>query len=249
VAAGAAVRVLEEKRVAGFDATVLESDSAADLTAWLKDHGYAFSPEVEAWAEPYVERGWKITALKIAKQESETKGDAVDAAALRISFQTEQPLFPYREPDSRAAAESLGAKERLLRIYFLADARFQGTLAPDAAWTGKAAWAGKLGAEDRAAALKLLKLPESTGPAGWFLTEFEDDWPYRVAPADLTFARDETQNELSRPAIIEYVSSPWPSDPAFYAFATMLALRPFCRRRGRLVPAKRMAAGLGASRE
>ena len=61
------VRVLEEKLVAGFKAVVLEADSAGALVGWLKENGYAFSPEVEAWAKPYVEAGWKITATSPAK--------------------------------------------------------------------------------------------------------------------------------------------------------------------------------------
>jgi hypothetical protein len=49
------VQVLAEKLVAGFQAAVLRADSADDLVRWLKDHGYAFSPEVQAWAQPYVQ--------------------------------------------------------------------------------------------------------------------------------------------------------------------------------------------------
>src|SRR5262249_54142507 len=56
------VNVLEEKLVAGFKAVVLETKSADALVQWLNDNGYAYSPEVKAWAEPYVEAGWKITA-------------------------------------------------------------------------------------------------------------------------------------------------------------------------------------------
>src|SRR5207244_7656509 len=44
-----AVNVLQEKLVAGFRAVVLEAESANALVDWLKDHGYAYSPEVEAW--------------------------------------------------------------------------------------------------------------------------------------------------------------------------------------------------------
>ena len=62
--------------------------------------------------------------------------------ALRISFKTERPLFPYREPDPKAFAQSLGAKERLLRIYFLAEARYRGELTKEVPWTGRVAWAG-----------------------------------------------------------------------------------------------------------
>src|SRR5215470_13790349 len=39
-----AVRVLEEKLVAGFNAVVLETSSATALVGWLKGNGYAFSP-------------------------------------------------------------------------------------------------------------------------------------------------------------------------------------------------------------
>jgi hypothetical protein len=90
------VRVLEEKVVAGFKASVLEADTTDVLVRWLKDNGYAFSPEVAAWAKPYVEKGWKITALKIAKREDGKKDEGVTASALRMSFKTELPLFPYR---------------------------------------------------------------------------------------------------------------------------------------------------------
>ena len=34
------VKVLERKRVAGFDATVLEATSAKVLAEWLKDNGF-----------------------------------------------------------------------------------------------------------------------------------------------------------------------------------------------------------------
>ncbi len=104
---------------------------------------FAFSPEVEAWVRPYVEQGWKITALKVAKDKSEQESPQVTASALRISFQTDRPLFPYREPDSKKSAETLGARERLLRVYFLGDARYEGVLTEEQPWTGNVAWAGQ----------------------------------------------------------------------------------------------------------
>ncbi|HEY1860377.1 MAG TPA: DUF2330 domain-containing protein, partial [Gemmataceae bacterium] len=216
--------VLEAKKVAGFDAVVLEAGSATALIAWLKDNGYAFSPEVEAWAKPYVDAGWKITALKVARSKDEKVDKIVAASALRMTFKTDRPLFPYREPDSRSAAQTLEAQNRLLRIYFLSDARYQGELTKDAAWTGKVAWADKLGAADRKKTLELLKLPETAGPETLWLTEFEDNWPYRVAPADLYFSRDPDQSTLKRPAIIEYVSSGMPMDVTMFAIAGTLVV-------------------------
>ncbi|HTU21544.1 MAG TPA: DUF2330 domain-containing protein [Gemmataceae bacterium] len=224
------VRVLQEKLVAGFHAVVLEADSADVLVRWLKENGYAFSPEIEAWAKPYVEAGWKITALKVAKAADAKDSQNVAASALRITFKTDRPLFPYREPNPEKTAASLGARNRLLRIYFIADEKYQGKMDGVPGWTGRIAWSGKVKAEDRAKTLALLNLPPTTGPAQWWLTEFEDDWPYRSAPADVYFSRSEDQDPVQRPPIIEYVSSPWPADGMVYALAFAVTALPLLRR-------------------
>ena len=235
MAGKAAVRVLEEKLVAGLHAVVLEADSTTALVTWLKDNGYAFSPAVAAWAKPYVESGWKITALKVVKKKDNQQDTDVTASALHLTFKTDRPLFPYREPESEKSAAALGVDHRLLRIYFIAEARYQGEMTKEVPWTGKAAWSGKLSAEDRKKALEMLKLPETAGPAEWWLTEFEDDWPYRVAPADLYFSRDRSQEAVRRPPIIEYVASHLPTDVMAYALASVLVVPPLVRRvrRGR----------------
>jgi hypothetical protein len=122
----------------------------------------------------------------------------------------------------------------MLRIYFVAESRYQGEITKDDSWTGQVAWAGKLKPNDRQQALKLLKLPKNTGPAEWWLTEFEDDWPYKTAPADVYFASSTNQNPAKRDPIIQYVSVPVPTDASFYALATLLvvpALARWSRRR------------------
>jgi hypothetical protein len=228
------VRVLSEQEVAGFHAVVLEAKSSDALVDWLKANGYAYSPEIAAWAKPYIDENWKITALKVAKNKDERQQKGVAATALRLSFHSDRPLFPYREPDSKSAAETLEAKSRLLRIYFIADARYDGELAKDAPWTGRVAWTNKMAPDDRKRTLELLTLPETSGPTQWWLTEFEDPWPYRVAPADLYFAQSENQNSVKRPPIVEYVSSWLPDDVTFYAIAAVV-LGPatyYRRRRG-----------------
>ncbi len=201
------VKVLQDKLVAGFHAVVLETKSSAALVKWLQEHAYAYSPEVEAWAKPYVEQGWKITALKVAKGKEAKEQKSVTASALRISFKTEQPLFPYREPNTPSYAKALSASDRLLRIYFLAEARYEGKLTKEVPWTGNVAWSGKVKSQDRKKVLDQLKLPETAGPAEWWLTEFEDPWPYKVAPADVTFSRAAGQEEVRRDPIIIYVTA------------------------------------------
>jgi hypothetical protein len=229
-AVGTQVTVLEQKLVAGFDAAVLEATSAKALTDWLKDHGYAYSPEIAIWAKPYVEQGWKVTALKVAKPAGGKTDQSVAASALRLSFKTDRPLFPYREPDPTSAAKALGASQRLLRIYFLAGARYRGELTKETPWTGKVAWAGRVSQENRAKVLEQLRLPITTGAAEWWLTEFEDPWPYRAAPADVSFARDADQGEVKRPPVVQYVSAPARPDGGVFVFAAALALLPLLTR-------------------
>jgi hypothetical protein len=121
-------------------------------------------------------------------------------------------------------------KDRLLRIYCLAEARYEGDLTKEVAWTGRVAWANKLKQDDRKKVLELLNLPETTGPEEYWLTEFEDSWPYRVAPADLHFSAGLDQSTVKRPPIIEYVSSAWPTDVTFYALAGVMVVPPLLRR-------------------
>ncbi|HEX8915650.1 MAG TPA: DUF2330 domain-containing protein [Humisphaera sp.] len=246
--APAAVRVLEEKDVAGFRAAVLDADSADGLTGWLRANGYAHSPQVAAWAEPYVRAGWKITALKVAPPAPATRSaqtgvaapappPVVSAAALRISFKTDAPLFPYREPDPEPSAKSLGASHRTLRIYFLSDGRYDGTL-PLQPWTGKTAWSGKVSAADRTRLLDVLKLPATTGPSEWWLTEFEDDWPYRAAPGDLTFVRSADQSPVARPPQTVYAAATATTSQGSHGMVVLVAvgsigLLPLVRRRWR----------------
>lgn len=194
----AGVTVIERKEVAGFDAAVLSASSAGALTGWLKTNGYHFSPEVEAWAAPYVRDGWMLTALRVAKRSKSQDDPSVEAGALRITFQTERPLFPYREPDSREAARKVGISSRLLRLYFISDERYAGTLDGTGSWSGKAVWSNELPSSEKETLLGLLKLPPSSGPSRWWLTEFEDRWPYGIAPGDLYFAPARTQAPVLR---------------------------------------------------
>src|SRR5262249_24164344 len=104
----------------------------------------------------------------------------------------------------------------------VADAKYQGELTKDNPWSGNVAWANKLKTEDRTQVLEKLKLPETTGPHEWWLTEFEDDWPYKVAPADVYFSRSSDQITVKRPPIIEYVSAREPTDVTLFALAAVV---------------------------
>ena len=203
------VRVIEEKTVAGYDVVVLAADSGKALTEWLREHDYAYTPEAASWAQPYLEKGWFMTAMKIAKSGTARAEAKLAASALRISFKTDRPLFPYREPDSRASASALHVSDRLLRIYFVAESRYDGRFSASHDWSGQTRWSGPLSDIQRRQLLRHLALPEPTGPARFWLTEFEDHWPYGKAPGDVYFTPSATQRQLASSS----TTSGWMVDP------------------------------------
>ena len=190
--APAAVTVLEQKIVAGYDAAVLEATDANALYDWLKAHGYRSDPELVAWTRPYVERGWKITAFRIA-------GDAPKVAtrALRMSFQTDRPFFPYHEPATQRAGEA-GGRDRLLRVYFLADARFGGAIGGREAWPGRTLFSRRIDDAQRLELLKLAGLPILAGGGGRWLTAFEDRASPRPGTDEVFFGRSADQSPVER---------------------------------------------------
>lgn len=192
------VRVLSQQKVAGFDASVLAADSGRDLSRWLGRHGFSLSPAVAAWAEPYVRQNWRFVALKLAKPDPAQP--KIEASSLRLSFQTDRPLFPYREPESAAAARALQASPRLLRIYFIAGRTHRGSLGGDQPWSGRTVWSGNI-TRWRTDLLAQLKLPATTAPGTWWLTEFEDRWAYASAPGDLWFSPEQRNRTVRRPRI------------------------------------------------
>lgn len=185
-AAPASVEVLQEKKVAGFDAVVLRAGSSASLIDWLSRNGYSYSKELADWAEPYIAKDWPFTALKVSKDKA-SQSSQLAAAALRISFKTDVPLFPYREPDSAAAAKKLGAARRMLRIYFVGDQAYGGAFEKGQVWSGRNVWSESIESVQHDV-FRALKLPAGSGPEKAWLTVFEDRWPYEKAPGDVVFS-------------------------------------------------------------
>jgi hypothetical protein len=193
--AAAPVRVLSEHRVAGYDALVLEAEDPRALADWLKAHGYAVRPELTAWLAPYVARRWKITAFRIASSEG---APSVSTAAVRMSFSTERPFYPYREPtDQRENRPPDAPSTRRLQVFFIGPTRVDGSIgAASAPWPGKAIWSDKLDAVKH-----LGTLPVAT-PFGAWLTRFEDDASPRPGTDDLFFAPAADDHPVKPPPIV-----------------------------------------------
>jgi hypothetical protein len=181
-AAPAQVVVVATAKVAGYEAAVLKAADAGALDRWLKANGYASSPELLDWYKPYVAQQWLITAFKISKDKPEA--GRVQATAIRMSFRTEQPFFPYREP---ARSGPRDARPRLLRVFLLAESRYDAGIGSTKKWPGLTPWSDRIPQDELAILIEKLELPKGTAAKSSWLTEFEDPSSVRPGRDDLFF--------------------------------------------------------------
>jgi hypothetical protein len=247
------VRVVEQTRVGPFEAAVLQADDAGALSAWLREHGYDERASLREWLEPYVARKWFVTAFRIADPDLDDGGQGAQAAAVRapevtpphglgggtvrMTFTTERPFFPYREPrDQREGATTTMAPSRALRVFFVGPSRAEAKIGDGTTpFPGKVSWAGPLD-------LATAALPVAAPPGAW-LTAFEDDASPRPGVDELWLAPSKEVG-LVRPAPVVVHRPrpvPLPIDVALVlAGFGLVSMRSAARRR-RLAAARKAA--------
>jgi len=197
-----AVKVLETKTLAGYDAAILEAKNPKALTEWLKKNDYPTTADTEAWLQTYIQDGWIITAFKISNA---TQGPPrFQTSTVRMTFQTEKPFYPYREK----AGAGTSLSERLLRLYFLSQDPHEGSLA-GTPWDVEIPFAKRIDAGFQKRLETQLNLPAQTGPAKdpWFLTEFVDHATVRKSGGEVFFLPNPDMPTRDR----KVVSVPWTS--------------------------------------
>jgi hypothetical protein len=187
--AASGVRVLGTANVAGFDATTLEADDAKALGEWLGQHGFAETQQLTTWLERYVANHWKVTAFVVASAAGEAPGRyGLATRAVKMSFQTDRPFYPYREPQGEAPTKLGPLGDRMLRLFFVSTERYAATLA-DEPWSAKVILAAPL-------ELELAELPAVT-PS--FLTVFIDDSSPRRGTDELFFGASTDRSVVRQP--------------------------------------------------
>ncbi len=205
------VKVVEQKRVGDFDAVVLQAAEPKTLRDWLTANGYDARPALDPWFEAYTKGQWFITAFKIAADSPAAGGNTLAlTAAVRISFPTERPFYPYREPADMQAVTG----QRQLRLFVLSDDRVSGTIGDGdgaKAWAARTEWSNKVPAERMAAVADKGKLPASVGTRVWHLTEFTDPSSPRPGTDELYLTRAADQSNVERPPLVVWEEyDPWP---------------------------------------
>jgi hypothetical protein len=172
------VEVLSIQKIAGYEAAVLDATDAKALNEWLSAHGYATTPDLAEWLDAYIKQGWKITAFKIDKSQGDL---TARTSAVKMTFQTERPFFPYREPASQS--DKPYDSVRSLRIFFIGPERVSGVVGEKEFWPGVMTWSNAYDAKTR-------------------LTTFVDTSKVRPGFNDLFFVRDHDQSTYELPPIV-----------------------------------------------
>ncbi len=199
-----AVEVLQHQRIGDLDATTVRASDAKALNRWLAKHDYSSSPAFENWLKNYVQKGWVVTAFKFARHSNDS---ALSSPLIRMSFKTDQPFYPYSEPQD---AKAIGGRQ--LAIYLFASGRMQaapGKFGKSKKWRGEVKWSDDV--QNHPKRLKnfepplsqQLGLPEDDLKQAHWMTVFEDYSPSRQGDDDVIFipAPDE---KIVPPTIVKY---------------------------------------------
>jgi hypothetical protein len=115
------VEVLETKRVGSFKAFVLAARDPGAFTKWLKQQGFASTPESDRWLAHYVTLGFYFVAMRYEPPAGAAAKVADEAApsaeTIRISFPTPLAFYPYLEPDAAAGAKT--PEQRGLELWLI----------------------------------------------------------------------------------------------------------------------------------
>jgi hypothetical protein len=192
------VRVLQTATVAGFNATTVEADNAQALTDWLGQNGFEVTPQLTKWLERYVTEKWKVTAFVVAGDGDEATRYDIATKAVKMTFPTERPFYPYREPQIEMTVETNAklappAFARSLRVYFVSNERYAATLA-DQPWSAKVLQAQKL-------ATTSTDLQAQVG-AQSYMTVFVDESSPRRGIEELYFAPSADKADVKQPVVI-----------------------------------------------
>lgn len=174
------VEVLKTEQVGDYQATVVKATDGKALNEWLKENKFVSRPAMTEWLDGYAKQQWVFTALKYKADKDTT----TNTNAIRISFKTDRPHYPYKMPSDTWPARY----DRPLKLYFVAansiDARYIGT---NDRWEAKKEWSGALPQGQRAGLAIELGLKESDIPENAQVTIFENGRNENGYDEDLVF--------------------------------------------------------------
>jgi Uncharacterized protein conserved in bacteria (DUF2330) len=190
--------VFSEHDVAGYHVTTLDPQNPQSIKDWLSQNGYASTSALQNWLQKYAAAGWKINAFRLIK--TVPNDSSITTRAVRLSFPTAHPYYPYSEPADRQAAAAASPAGRVLHVAVLSDERMTGAKSDASNWPGKLIYAGSsvppTGPHDPKSWLHLANLDDANHSVSPMteLTTFVDESNPRQGTADLYFSTSSSQS-------------------------------------------------------
>ena len=179
--AAGGVEVLKTEQVGDYKATVVRATDGDAMNRWFAENGFRSRPQMTEWLNHYTKKNWVFAALKYdAAWTSTTR-----TKAIRISFKTDKPHYPYKMPSDAFKPGWV----RPLRLFVVASEGMDAKFAQEGKdWAGQRLWSGQLRGGPQAELARLVDLPGSEIPENPTMTVFanaEDETKY---DEDLVFA-------------------------------------------------------------
>lgn len=121
------VTVRDLGRIGAYDVSVLSGTSAAGVSTWLENNGFAVPAEASKIIDAYTKDRWQFVAAKIAKS-----GERLGSPhPLKVVFPTERPVFPMR------LTALHGTRTHLMLFVATDGGAAADGLTPSVRWSGK----------------------------------------------------------------------------------------------------------------
>lgn len=174
------VQVLKTDQVGDYQATVVKATDGKALNDWLKKNEFVSRPSLTAWLDNYAKKQWVFTALKY-KADSNAR---TETKAIRISFKTDKPYYPYKMPADKDQA----GNKHSLKLYFVAATGVEAKYDKSSeVWGARREWSGPLPEAQRPLLAKELGLSETDIPANAQVTIFDNPGKEDDYDEDLVF--------------------------------------------------------------
>lgn len=180
---GGKVSIVKTENVGDYQVTTLTGTTGDAVQNWLKKHRFEFDDEGAEYLDHYIQRHWGFVAFKFRGTPGKQSTKAV-----RISFRTKQPFYPYKAPLSNWPSD----KVKPLTVYFIAAthqrALYEGNLHP---WEAKRTeLSGGLPSQSAKELIRCLKLAAKDLPARRAVTVFVNGQNKSGYDRDLVFTPD-----------------------------------------------------------
>ena len=172
--------LIERYVVGDYEVSVLRAADGASLLDWLKQNDYDSRPAMEEWLDHYAQKKWFFAALKFIRTPD---SDSPETSAVRVSFMTNKPHYPYKMP----ADTWPKGHHRPLVLYFLSPGtvrvNYEGSREP---WEADKKWQVKIG-RYASTLPKHLKLPNGIFKPNYVITQFVNTENANGYERDLVF--------------------------------------------------------------